>query len=61
MEIKNYVINEDLTVDVNGDVDISSKKIIDIKVKFKKIIGSFHCSNNELTNLEGCPEVVGKG
>ena len=59
IKIYNYIINEDLTVDVNSDVDISNKKLKEIPVKFGKINGiSFNCSNNNLTNLEGCPDVI---
>ena len=34
MKIKNYVINEDLTVDVNGDVDIFLKDLKDMPIQF---------------------------
>ena len=58
MQIKNYVINEDLTVNVNESVDISYKKLVEIPVQFGIVKSHFHCNHNELTSLEGCPEVV---
>ena len=58
MEIKNYIINKDLTVDVNSNVSITSKKLKEILVQFGTIKGNFSCGWNELTSLKGCPEVV---
>ena len=58
MKIANYVINEDLTVDVEGNVNISYKNLKEIPVKFGKINGGFSCSDNALTSLEGCPRIV---
>lgn len=60
-EVKNYTINDDLTVDVLGDVDISENNLKKIPVQFGKVIGSFDCSDNSLASLKGCPkEVEGK-
>ena len=61
MEIKNYVINDDLTVDVNNNVNISHKNLEEIPVKFGIIIGDFNCHDNKLTSLEGCPQIVNSG
>lgn len=58
MDIKNYTINDDLTVDVDGDVTISNKGLTNIPIKFNKVNGHFHCSFNKLTSLEGCPKEV---
>ena len=58
--IKNYTINDDLTVDVDGCVDISEKDFKRIPVKFEKVTGSFWCSNCvRLISLKGCPSSVG--
>ena len=59
MNIESYTINEDLTVDVNGDVDIMYKNISVLPIKFKNVAGHFSCSGNNLTSLEGCPREVG--
>ena len=59
--IKNYTINEDGTIDVDGDVDLSGKNIDKLPLKFGKVTGSFYCNDNQLTSLEGCPSKVGDG
>lgn len=56
--IKNYKINEDLTVDVKGNVQISRKGLTSIPVQFGIISGDFNCDNNKLTSLEGSPKEV---
>ncbi len=58
-EIKNYTINNDLTVDVDGDVYLYYKKLKQIPIKFDIIKGYFNCSNNYLTSLDFCPKEVG--
>jgi hypothetical protein len=57
--IENYTINSDGTVDVNGDVDLSSKGLTKLPLKFGKVTGDFDCYNNKLTTLEGGPREVG--
>ncbi len=37
LSIKNYIINDDLTVDVNGHVNLRNKNLISIPVKFSKV------------------------
>jgi hypothetical protein len=61
MGIKKYTINSDseLTVDVDGDVELSYRKLKEIPVQFGKVDGYFSCSNTNLNNLEGCPGSVG--
>ena len=59
LEIKNYTINKDLTVDVTGDVIIDHKALKVIPVQFGVVTGNFICSNNELTTLQGGPTKVG--
>ena len=59
-EIMNYTINDDLTVDVNGVVNLTGSKFDKIPVKFGKVTGYFSCDNcKNLTSLEGCPTSVG--
>ena len=57
--IENYSINDDLSIDVNGDVNLAYKNLEHLPLKFNYIEGSFDCSNNELKTLEGCPQTVG--
>ena len=62
MNIRYYVINDDLTVDVNGNVNISYKYLINIPIpiQFGIVTGYFYCDYNELITLEGCPIEVKK-
>jgi hypothetical protein len=57
--IQNYTINPDGTVDVDGDVNLSYKKLDKLPVRFGKVTGYFWCDDNRLTTLEGCPQTVG--
>ena len=61
MNINNYTINKDGTVDVKRSVDIFGRRLTEIPVKFNKVGGDFYCDNNKLTSLEGAPEKVGGG
>lgn len=57
--IERYIINDDLTVDVNGDVNLISLLINSyIPVKFGIINGIFNCECNSLTSLVNCPDIV---
>ena len=58
MRIKNYTINNDLTVDVKSDVKLTGSGLTNIPVQFGIISGNFNCSINKLTTLEGCPKEV---
>jgi len=62
MSVENYVINDDLTIDVNGRVNLSHKNLITFPeyIKFRNVSGYFSCDNNQLTSLEGCPSTVGR-
>jgi hypothetical protein len=59
--IKNYNINSDGSIDVEGGgVDLNDYKLIELPLKFGKVIGDFYCGANYLTSLVGSPsEVVG--
>lgn len=57
--ISNYTINLDGSIDVNGDVYLSNKKLKKIPLKFNKVSGNFYCSNNSLISLKNCPIEVG--
>ncbi|MCK9544370.1 MAG: hypothetical protein M0R03_20315, partial [Novosphingobium sp.] len=57
--LKNYIINPDGTVDVDGDVGLSNKNLDKIPFKFGKVTGNFYCYYNNLTSLEGAPREIG--
>ena len=50
--IKNYTINEDLSVDVEGDVDISFKDLSVIPVSFRFVSGYFNRGDNKISDSE---------
>lgn len=59
-DIRNYSINQDELIDVDGDVNLRKKDLKKIPLTFNKVFGSFDCSGNKLTSLKGCPKIVGK-
>ncbi len=59
--IKNYTINSDNSVDVDGGVDLWDKKLESIPLNFNIVNGNFECDDNNLTSLKGCPVRVGNG
>ena len=57
MGVENYTINNDLTVDVNGEVILSNKNLLEITVQFGVVMGNFSVSNNKkLKSLVGAPK-----
>jgi len=58
--IENYTINSDGTVDVDGDVYLSTEALTKLPLKFGKVTGYFNCNNNKLITLEGGPREVGE-
>jgi len=61
MHVTNYFINDDFTIDVNGNVDLKNKNlcVFPDNIQFNKVTGSFDCSYNQLINLRGCPKIIG--
>ncbi len=57
--IKNYTINPDGSIDVNGNVDLRGCDLTELPLVFNKVSGYFNCGTNELTTLKGCPRYVG--
>lgn len=55
MNIENYSIQDDLSVDVDGSVKIGTKNLTEIPIQFGIINGDFCCYGNNLTSLKGCP------
>ena len=72
MKIKNYTINDDFTVDVDGNVYIGFnnyqrsriqkgpqlKRLTEIPIQFGIVTGTFHINDNNLNSLKGCPREV---
>jgi hypothetical protein len=57
--IKNYTINPDGSIDVNGSVNLSGRVLTELPLRFNKVTGSFNCGYNKLTTLKGSPKWVG--
>ena len=57
--IKNYTINDDGSIDVDGDVILHKEGLTKLPLNFNNISGYFNCSNNKLISLEGAPRLVG--
>jgi hypothetical protein len=57
--IENYTINDDLSIDVDGDVSLTSNGLEYLPLKFNYVSGSFYCYKNDLKSLKGSPKTVG--
>ena len=59
-DIENYTINDDLTIDVDGDVNLARKNLMEFPdyIQFGVVKGTFNCSGSRLTSLRGCPREV---
>lgn len=54
--IYSYIINDDLTVNINGNISLANYKFSHFPVKFGTVSGNFNCSDNSsLLSLEGAP------
>lgn len=58
-QIKNYVLTDDLVVNVNGDVFLNNQNLSSFPVQFGMVSKSFDCSHNKLLSLKGAPKEVG--
>lgn len=58
MDIQDYRINSDLTVDAIGSVFLDRKNLTFLPIQFGTIGGNFYCHNNKLTTLKGSPNTV---
>jgi hypothetical protein len=56
--IENYTINEDLTVDVDDNVNFLNNELENIPIQFGIINGNFSISGHSLTSLKGSPYKV---
>jgi hypothetical protein len=61
LNITNWTVNSDGTVDVDGDVYLNQSGLEKLPLKFGKVSGHFICYSNQLTSLEGAPREVGGG
>lgn len=60
--IEKYTMNNDGSIDVDDDVNLTDLRLTKIPLKFGKVSGSFHCDDNyKLYSLKGCPYHVGGG
>ena len=55
--IQNYTINDDLSIDVYTNVNLSRLGLKELPLNFNKVYGYFNCNSNELTSLKGSPKV----
>lgn len=58
MRVKKYIINDDLTVDINGPVDLFGIGLRELPVQFGVVRGAFNCGCNSLTSFKGSPKMV---
>ena len=58
-DITNYTVNDDGSIDVNGNVNLDNIRLTELPLLFNKVSGDFWCGNNQLTTLKGCPRWVG--
>ena len=58
-DVFNYTIHDNLVVDVDGDVNLSNRKLTELPFQFGNVSGHFYCSVNKLTTLQYCPTAVG--
>ncbi len=59
LQIRNYTINNDGSLNVRGNVNLTRRRLKSLPLKFKQVAGYFQINRNRLTSLKGCPEVVG--
>ena len=56
--INNYTINDDMTINVEGDVNLYVSGLDIFPVNFNRVNGNFLCHENTLTTLKGAPKYV---
>jgi hypothetical protein len=57
-KIKNYTINGDGSIDVDGNVIFHNLGLTYFPIRINKVIGNFYYGNNKLTSLRGCPKTI---
>ena len=58
-KIENYTINDDGSIDVDGNVYLWGYYLTELPLRFNKVSGWFECDDNNLTSLKGSPKWVG--
>lgn len=58
-EVSRYIINDDLSVDIDGSFALTNSDITELPVQFNSIKSSLYLNNNKLTTLKGCPKYLG--
>ena len=53
--VTNYTINSDMSIDVEGDVDLHRRGLTELPLTFNIIHGGFYCGDNSLISLKGSP------
>lgn len=56
--VKNYSINQDMSVTVNGNLLLDDKNLTEIPVKFKEVHGGIDVTSNKIKRLDWCPSIV---
>lgn len=54
-----YTINDDLSVDVEDNVELSRKYLDYIPLNFNYVKYTFFCDLNDLSSFKGCPKEIG--
>ena len=57
--ITDWKLNSDGLIDVDGDVNLYNCSLTELPLKFRHVTDYFHCSENQLTSLDGAPHTVG--
>ena len=57
--ITTYQINDDFSISVTDDVDLSGRRLTHLPLRFKAVAKDFDCTRNKLKSLEGSPQIVG--
>ena len=55
--IQNYTINDDLSIDVYTNVNLSILGLKELPLNFNVVFGYFNCNMNNLTTLKGSPKI----
>ena len=58
--IKNYTINDDGSIDVDGDVNLDNRGLTELPLDFNRVTGDFNYDSNGLVTLKGSPKYVGR-
>jgi len=60
MKVERYYINEDLTIDILGDLNLTNKNLNNLPnfIKFNIVYGGFYGAGNNWTSLVGMPNEI---